>query len=74
MHITASALADHLAGQMQIYGTLSREQAARVLFRYGAHLTQEQVEHAIKVAIGRTQIVSTHAGSMLRVAERGEDE
>ena len=63
---TASDLADYLARSMPLYGSISREQAERLLFMRGGHLTASQIAQAIIVAQCRGQIAPEHGGATLR--------
>ena len=67
---TASELADYLASQLPIYGSISSDEAQRILFRRGG-LSPEQIMHAISVAVCRRQIVRGHGGATLsRIVSR----
>lgn len=63
---TASQLADYLATQLNIYGSLTHPQAERLLFNKYRWLTRMQIVQGIIVAAGRGQIARDHNGATLR--------
>lgn len=63
---TVSNLADFLASQIPLYGSINRAQAERLLFLRGGHPTAQQVAQAIIIATCRGQIVREHGGTTLR--------
>lgn len=59
---TAAELADYLASQIPVYGSISSSEAQRILFRLGG-LSTEQIMHAICVAVCRRDVVREYRGA-----------